>query len=190
MTKNEQIENMIGNYFNGDAANLYHFERLHLDDIESKVEMWDDVYFDKNIIEFMAKRFAEYETNKKTKGDEVKTLKDLEAAHALANENVLLINHALELAQISGNAALIDSLQDAELLASREYDATRKAVADFKREALPKKIKRIDDARFEIFKAMEIMAEKGSINDYQRGIVSCALNILHNEFNAEILTPA
>ena len=118
------------------------------------------------------------------------TLKDLESALIVSTDNVLLIESLLVSEKNLDNTVLCDALQTAKIIVSRDFKAKQKALADFKSEALPKKIKRIDDARFEIFKAMELLEKNGKIDDNRRGIVSTALYILKREFEAEFLTEA
>lgn len=120
MKKIDIVENMINNYFENDASNLYYFEKLHFQTIENDIDEMDYNFFDKNIVQYMAVKFEQYE---KTKGEKMNkkigynTLIDIYTGLKNSNINVLSFNS-------DDNHIIINKTTSAEILA---ISATLKA---------------------------------------------------------------
>lgn len=107
------------------------------------------------------------------------TLESLEIALISATDNrapMLIIE------QLEKSISILEN--EISIINGKIIDAIRVESAE------KEKIKRIDDARFEIFKAMELLEKNGKIDNHRRDIVSTAIYILKREFDAEFLTEA
>lgn len=119
MKKIDIVENMINDHFQNDATNLYHFERLHFQTIENDIDAMDYDFFDKNIVQYMAAKFADYETKgeKMNKKIAYTALLDIYTNFKTNGLNVLSFNS-------DTNCILISKITTAEIMA---VSATLKA---------------------------------------------------------------